>query len=156
VQIDRSIVLDANVLMRAVLGKRARQLIIEHAGHVAFYTPQIAYDDARRHLPTVFTKRGWNAEQLAAALTVLDSLEPVVHAVEEDFYAARRSAALARIEQRDPDDWPFLAVALLLDCPVWTEDNDFFGTGVPIWTTDRVAIYLGDDGPGQNQRTTGP
>lgn len=150
-QIDRSIVLDANILMRAVLGKRARQLITEHAGHVAFHTPQIAYDDARRHLPAVFTKRGWNAEQLAAAFAVLDTLEPVVHAVEEDFYATKRSSALARIEQRDPDDWPFLAVALLLDCPVWTEDNDFFGTGVPIWTTDRVEIYLAEGEPERNR-----
>lgn len=150
-QLDRNIVLDANILMRAVLGKKARQIIIEHARHVAFYTPQVAYDDARRHLPAVFAKRGWNEEQLAAALTVLDALEPVVRAVEEDFYAATRSAALARIEQRDPDDWPFLAVALLLDCPVWTEDNDFFGTGVPIWTTDRVEIYLAEGEPERNR-----
>jgi predicted nucleic acid-binding protein len=156
VQIDRSIVLDTNILMRAVLGKKARQLITEHAGHVAFYTPQVAYDDARRHLPTVFSKRGWSDEQLAVSLAVLDALEPVVHAVEDDFYAAKRSAALARIEKREPDDWPFLAVALLLDCPVWTEDNDFFGTGVPIWTTDRVEIYLAEDGKDQNPSTTSP
>ena len=103
-QIDRSIVLDANILMRAVLGKKARQLITEHAGHVAFYTPQVAYDDSRRHLPTVFTKRGWSDEQLAVSLAVLDALGPVVHTVEEDFYAAKRSTALARIEKRDPDD----------------------------------------------------
>lgn len=31
---------------------------------------------------------------------------------------------------------------MLLDCPIWTEDNDFFGTGVPTWTTDRIDIYL--------------
>lgn len=137
--------------MRAVLGTRARRIIIEHAGHVAFYTPQVAYDDARQHLPTVFTKRGWNEEQLAAALTVLDTLEPVVRAVEEDFYVAKRSAALARIEKRDPDDWHILAVALLLDCPVWTEDNDFFGTGVPTWTSDRVEIYLAEGEPERNR-----
>ena len=48
---------------------------------------------------------------------------------------------LARIETRDPDDWPILATAMALDCPVWTEDNDFFGTGVPTWTSDRVELY---------------
>jgi hypothetical protein len=31
---------------------------------------------------------------------------------------------------------------LLFDCPLWTEDRDFFGCGVPLWTTDRVEIYL--------------
>jgi predicted nucleic acid-binding protein len=42
----------------------------------------------------------------------------------------------------DPDDWPIVAAALLLDLPIWTEDQDFFGSGIAIWTTDRVEIYL--------------
>jgi hypothetical protein len=25
---------------------------------------------------------------------------------------------------------------------VWTEDADFFGTGIATWTTDRVELYL--------------
>jgi predicted nucleic acid-binding protein len=148
VEVDRTIVLDANILMRAVLGRKVRQIITEHAGHVAFYTPQVAYDDARRHLPAVFAKREWTDDQLAAAFAVLDALEPLVRAVEAEFYEFKRNAALARIEKRDPDDWPILATALVLDCPVWTEDNDFFGTGVATWTTDRVEIFLDDDGPG--------
>ena len=40
-------------------------------------------------------------------------------------------------------DWPIVAVALLLDFPIWTEDQDFFGAGVATWTTDRVEfIYV--------------
>ena len=31
---------------------------------------------------------------------------------------------------------------MALGCPVWTEDADFFGTGVATWTSDRVALYL--------------
>jgi hypothetical protein len=58
--IRRALVLDANILVRAVLGQRVRELILVHA----------------------------------------------------------------------------------LDCPVWTEDTDFFGAGVATWTTDRVALYL--------------
>jgi len=48
----------------------------------------------------------------------------------------------SRIESRDPDDWPILATALALECPIWTEDQDFFGAGVPTWTTDRVELSL--------------
>lgn len=59
-------------------------------------------------------------------------------------YVDRRDAALPRIAARDPDDWPILATALVLDCPIWTEDRDFFGAGVPTWTTERVELYLGD------------
>ena len=35
-----------------------------------------------------------------------------------------------------------LAAALAIGCPIWTEDTDFFGCGVPTWTTSRVAMYL--------------
>ncbi|WP_332258704.1 PIN domain-containing protein [Polaromonas glacialis] len=31
---------------------------------------------------------------------------------------------------RDADDWPVLACAMTPGCPVWTENADFFGSGV--------------------------
>ena len=43
---------------------------------------------------------------------------------------------------RDESDWPILATALGLACAVWTEDTDFFGTGVAVWTTNRIEIFL--------------
>jgi hypothetical protein len=35
-----------------------------------------------------------------------------------------------------------LAAALSLSCDIWSEDTDFFGTGVAVWTSDRVEIFL--------------
>jgi predicted nucleic acid-binding protein len=70
-----------------------------------------------------------------------------VRPVVEEIYESRRAEALSRIEARDPDDWPILAAALALDCPLWTEDQDFFGAGVPTWTTDRVELYLDGGDP---------
>jgi len=34
------------------------------------------------------------------------------------------------------------ARALSLSCAIWTEDADFFGIGVAVWTSDRVEIFL--------------
>jgi hypothetical protein len=31
---------------------------------------------------------------------------------------------------------------MMLGCPVWTEDADFFGTGVATWTSNRIEIYF--------------
>ena len=53
-----------------------------------------------------------------------------------------KQQALQRIVIRDVDDLPILACAITLGCPVWTEDADFFGTGVPTWTSDRIALYF--------------
>ena len=42
----------------------------------------------------------------------------------------------------DIEDWPVVAVSLLLSVPVWTEDQDYFGSGIATWTSDRVELYL--------------
>ena len=52
--------------------------------------------------------------------------------------------ARERLGERDPEDWPILASSLAVGCPVWTEDTDFFGCGVPTWTSSRVEMYLRD------------
>jgi predicted nucleic acid-binding protein len=135
----KTIVLDANILIRAVLGQRVSGLIRENAPTVRFYAPDAAYAEAEKHLSTLLAKRGMNPVEATSAL---DHLEKLVHPIEFDVYVAKRHQALPRIAKRDPDDWPVLACALMLGCPVWTEDTDFFGTGVATWTTDRIDLYL--------------
>lgn len=50
--------------------------------------------------------------------------------------------AQKRIKDRDIRDWPIVATALMFGSAIWTEDKDFFGLGIPVWTTDRVHIYF--------------
>lgn len=75
-------------------------------------------------------------------MLVLDRLEGVVQSIDAELYEGMQQQALKRIAVRDEDDWPVLACAMTLGCPVWTEDKDFFGTGVATWTSDRIALYL--------------
>lgn len=145
---ERQLVLDANILIRAVLGRRVRQIITTHAEHALFFAPAGVYGDASSYLPSLLAKRKLDEAATSAALDFLDTLRQTVRPVPEEVYASHRTEALSRIESRDPDDWPILAAALALDCPIWTEDQDFFGAGVPTWTTDRVELYLGDDQAG--------
>ena len=44
----RALVLDANILIRAVLGQRVRDLILENADCVHFFTPIDCIEDAKR------------------------------------------------------------------------------------------------------------
>jgi predicted nucleic acid-binding protein len=84
-------------------------------------------------------KRGKSASDLSAALNYFRRLiEPIEH----DVYAAFENEARARLHDRDEGDWPVLAAAIALACAIWTEDTDFFGTGVPLWTTNRIEIFL--------------
>jgi predicted nucleic acid-binding protein len=135
----KAIVLDANILIRAVLGKRVRALLMAHADKVRFFAPDVAYADARKYLPALLTKRGVDPD---LAMQVLDQLQAVVQALDAEIYAAMRQPALKRISVRDADDWPVLACAMALGCPIWTEDADFFGTGVATWTSDRIELFF--------------
>jgi hypothetical protein len=46
---------------------------------------------------------------------------------------------------------PVLACALVANYPIWTEDRDFFATGVATWTTALVELCLSEpnDGPAE-------
>ena len=136
---SKAIVLDANILIRAVLGKRVRGLLVDNAEEVQFFAPDVAYADARKYLPALLEKRGVKSEP---AMVVLDALESIVRPLELGVYAGLKAQALQRIAIRDADDWPVLACAMTIGCPVWTEDADFFGTGVATWTSDRVELFL--------------
>ncbi len=35
-----------------------------------------------------------------------------------------------------------MATAFAFNASIWTEDQDFFGTGVPVWTTDRIQLFF--------------
>jgi predicted nucleic acid-binding protein len=68
----------------------------------------------------------------------------LIQLVDRSLYEEFEERARARISSRDPDDWPIVATALLLDAPIWTEDQDFFGCGIPTWTSNKIELYLRD------------
>jgi len=37
---------------------------------------------------------------------------------------------------------PTVALALALDCGIWTTDNDFLGCGLPVWTPETLLLHL--------------
>jgi predicted nucleic acid-binding protein len=140
-RVPKPVVLDANILLRAVFGVRVRELLESYEDLAAFYTPDLCFEDARRYIPDIATRRGFD---LALGLAVLDQIARIVQPVDRSLYEEYEEPARARISTRDPEDWPVVAVALMLKAPIWTEDQDFFGAGVPTWTSNRIEIYLQD------------
>lgn len=110
--------LDANILIRAVLGNRVRRILEKYADSVSFFIPEYAYAEAEEHLTALVSNLHGDYE-----------------------VEARR-----RLGTSDPEDWPrpILASALALACPIWTAHADFFECGVATCTSNRVEIFLGD------------
>ena len=135
----KGIVLDANILIRAAFGHQVRHVLKKYEDLVRFYAPDVAFGDARKYIVTISELQQVDS---GLGLTVLDQLAALVEQVDRTLYEFYEPIARERIDRRDPDDWPVVAVALLLRLPIWTEDQDFFGSGMATWTTDRVEVYL--------------
>jgi predicted nucleic acid-binding protein len=138
----KRLVIDANILIRAILGHRVRYLIEHYCESVAFYVAEANAEEAEFYLATeLATKRNLNE---SVWRPVYIGILNTVQIIADDILIEVENKAKARIASRDVNDWPAVAAALLLDCPVWTEDKDFFGAGVATWTTATVELYLAD------------
>jgi predicted nucleic acid-binding protein len=134
------IVLDANILIRAVLGRQVLWFLETYGGRgIRFFAPDVAFADAGKYLPSLLIKRG---KPLAELPATIESLRKMIESIGEDFYLPFEAEARQRLSGRDEDDWPVSASALGLGCAIWTEDSDFFGTGVAVWTTSHIEIFL--------------
>ena len=135
----KGLVLDANILLRAVFGVRVMNLLNTYENNTDFYSPDLCFTEAEKYVAVLAKRKGIETK---LAQSVLDLVSRIVQSVDQSLYEDFEKPARERIERRDPRDWPVIAVAMLLNIPVWTEDQDFFGSGIPTWTTDRVEMYL--------------
>ena len=116
-----------------------REIIETYAEQASFFVPEAAYTEAEEHVPALVIRRGGDPDK---AVRFLRSLRGLVELIGSEVYGDFEGTARQRLGDRDPDDWPILAAALAIGCPIWTEDTDFFGCGMPTWTTNRVVVFL--------------
>ena len=72
----KALVLDANILIRAVLGRKARHLIKKYHDKVRLYAPDVCFLDAHRHLPTLL-----HTDEIDSGLDMLNEIARVVAVV---------------------------------------------------------------------------
>ena len=138
----KQLVLDANILISAVVGNKAHQIISQHESNINFLTAEEAFLDAEEYVPQIIAKRGGDNNDINAAMEKLEILKKFIQAVPASDLIAFENVARKIMKDRDEDDWLYLALALHFDCPLWTEDKDFFGCGVAVWTTKRIQYFL--------------
>lgn len=55
-----------------------------------------------------------------------------------DVYEPWRGEAERRMAERDPEDWPTVALALARSLPIWSQDKDMGAAGVTVYTTGQL------------------
>ena len=128
---------DANVLLSAVLGGRAK-VALTHPKIESIFTTEVTLSEVEEYAAVLARKRRLPLDMLLLAVATLP-----VSIVERETYAKAVPRARRLIERRDPDDIDILALALHLKIPLWSNDNDFRNTGVEWYTTAELLQLLG-------------
>lgn len=128
---------DANVLLAAVTGGRAR-LILNHPQITQILTTQSIIGEVSEYALLLGAKKRLRADILLLTIAALP-----VTVVSSPEYAKRMPEAIKRIGRRDRDDADLLALSLHFDVPVWSNDHDFDDAGVQVFTTESLLRHLG-------------
>ena len=126
---------DANVLLSAVLGGRARA-VLDHPTVEEVLT-ETTLAELQEYEPVLSKKKRLSADLVLLAVATLP-----VTVVDSSVYARSVSEARRRIGRRDPDDIDILALALHFGLPIWSNDNDFEIAGVEWYTTADLLAKL--------------
>ena len=126
---------DANILVRFTVGRAPEQADDLRARGVQLATTDAQAHEAERVLQHVF---GLTADH--AAEEMRDTLAGM-QLYRAPTYRGQEAAARARIHYKNTKDWPILAAAISHKAAIWTDDRDFFGTGVATWTTRNIKFW---------------
>lgn len=127
---------DANVIVAAVAG-RSRSLL--DAAISASSGVVIPVAQAREVRKVLVDKIGMSAELVE---NVLSELFAEIAVVADTVVQRDEGRARSRLQKRGQPDWPVLAAALSLDTVIWSNDRDFFGVGVPVWSTRTMPFAI--------------
>ena len=127
---------DANVLLAAVIGGRAR-LILTHPQVQQVFTTSATLAEVEEYAGLLAQKKRLRPDILLLTVAALP-----VTIVDRIDYSRSISEARRRIGLRDPDDVELLALALRLRIPLWSNDRDFDSARVKVFTTEELLRHL--------------
>ncbi len=138
------LVVDTSVLIGELLRATGRQRIADE--RLELFLPERLWGETKVELPrriAAFARRRGLDRSVGAELATacLEAVEANVFVLDDAIYSPVEDEARAR-SLRDPADWPVVASALVLAADIWTNDNDFLGTGVATWTIETLRSWL--------------
>jgi predicted nucleic acid-binding protein len=138
------LIVDTNVLVGELLRQRGRELL-RNPLLILYVTEKILDEtqyELRRRLTLMINRTGLTEATGDSILQeAMNIIENNLILVSASNYNYLETEARNRIP-RDPDDWPTVALALLMNAAIWTQDCDFLGCGCPTWTTETLLIQM--------------
>lgn len=112
------LVLDTNILLSGLLKPSTTQKILL-SDKPTFFTPEFSLKEIEKHSEEFAKRMGKTRNEFETALFLLLSNVKIIPKEEYDSFEKK---ALALCPKGHKDDWPFIALALKQDCPLWSND----------------------------------
>lgn len=131
------LVVDSNILF-SFFNERSRARQISVSGEVILYSPAFALKELEEHRTDIMKDFSLTEAQFEL---IMKLLKTVVNFVPEEEY----SYFLARAKEISPDadDIDFFALALKLNCDIWSEEERLKQSAVKVLTTEDAVKLLG-------------
>ncbi len=133
------LVCDTNIVFSALIaGGKTRELLL--SDRIELYAPEFFFTELDNHREEISEKSNLSEDELGL---LLDLLFKDTEVVPKEEFEDELSQAAERIGETDPDDVPFLALALHLDVNLWSDDTDFDDQdAVKNWKTHELVAHL--------------
>ncbi len=127
------LIVDTNEIISALIRDSSSRRILL-SPRFFFYTPDFTLNEIQRHVPLIGRKTSLSQEDV---FLLLDTLMERIQVIEFDSYRQEYTEADRIIGGIDPDDVPFIALALSISNDgVWSSDRHFLKQDmIRIWET---------------------
>jgi len=133
------LVCDTNIVFSGLIaGGKTQELLL--SDRIELYAPEFFFTELDNHREEISEKSNLSEDELGL---LLDLLFRDTEVVPKEEFGDELSKAAEHIEETDPDDVPFLALALHLDVDLWSDDTDFDNQdAVKNWKTHELVAHL--------------
>lgn len=131
------LVVDSTVLFATII-RRGKTLELIESDRLELFSPLFALGEIDEHKQEIIKKSGLSADEL---MLFIELLRGEVKFIPLDEYVKFFETAMHL--SVDPDDIDFLALALKLNCPIWSNDPDFsMQPEVKVFSTGKLIELL--------------
>ena len=117
------LVVDADILFAALIKDNSitRELITSDIFNI--YCPEFVFNELKKYEKFIISKREKN-NQLLTYKEAVKTLLYFVKVIPTEYYEDKIKEAYEIMKEIDEKDTHYVALALELNCPIWSNDND--------------------------------
>ena len=121
---ESEVVIDTNILVSALIKDHSDNAELIKKGYFKVYFPEYGLIELNRYQAYIKAKREKSSQHQSIEYAQ-DFLLKSIQIVPLNLYRQRLNEALEIMKDIDEKDAPILALAMQLNCPVWSNDKTF-------------------------------